>query len=49
MAEALARAPRLLAEHGLNQAESVAFGTGDDEIVVTSEGVGVAILKYRWR
>lgn len=48
-AEALARAPRLLAEHGLNQAESVAFTADGSEIVVTSEGEGAAILKYRWR
>lgn len=48
-ADALARAPRLLTEHGLNQSESVAFAADVGEIVVTSEGEGAAILRYRRR
>ena len=46
---AFSRPPLLLAGHGLPQAEAVAFGPGTDEIVVTSEGGGAAILQYRRR
>ncbi len=51
-AAALARPPRRLAPHGLEQAEAVAFGAGVNgggaaaEIHVTSEGAGAPILRY---
>ncbi len=45
-AKALARAPRLLAPHGLPQAEAVAFGAQAREILVASEGAETVILHY---
>lgn len=46
-AEALARPGTVLAPHGLFQAEAVAFARGGDAILVTGEGVGAAVLRYR--
>lgn len=46
-AEALARPPETLAPHGLPQAEAAAFGAEAGEILVTSEGAGAPLLRYR--
>jgi hypothetical protein len=46
---ALARAPRRLAPHGLEQAEAVAVGADGTEVIVTSEGREAPLLRYRWR
>lgn len=46
-ATALMREPRRLAEHGLRQAEAVAFGADSSEILVTSEGAGAPLLCFR--
>ena len=45
--QALARPGWVLSPHGLNQAEGIAFGAGGDELLVTSEGVGAPIIRYR--
>jgi hypothetical protein len=45
--DALSREPRVLAPHGLLQAEGVAFGQDSRTLYVTSEGSGSAILRYR--
>jgi hypothetical protein len=46
-ADALRRAPEVLAPHGLVQAEAVAFGADSKTIYVTSEREGSAIMRYR--
>lgn len=48
-AKALAREPSRLEEHGLRQAEAVAFGADSREILVTTEGAEAPVLRYRWK
>ncbi len=43
---ALLREPRVLAPHGLRQAEGIAFGPDGRTLYVTSEGAGGAIIRY---
>lgn len=46
-AEALARPGTALAPHGMFQAEAAAFERGGDAILVTGEGVGASVQRYR--